>query len=79
LEEKYCSQCENWYPLSEFNKKQASWDSYETKHKACAQKKSATFRQENPTYDKKYQEKNSEELKTYKKEYYKKKRLEFSS
>lgn len=75
VEIKYCKVCDQWYPLSEFNSKQASWDGKETKCKSCAQQKSAKFRQENPTYDKSYQQKNLEDLRNYKREYYKKKKL----
>lgn len=76
VELKYCKSCDTWYPLSDFNAKQASWDGRETKCKACAQKKSAAFREENPNYDKDYQAKNLEELRAYKREYYQKKKLE---
>ena len=55
VELKYCKQCDQWFPLEHFNKKQASYDGLETKCKGCAQKKSAKFRQENPAYDKEYQ------------------------
>lgn len=75
IEEKYCKVCDSWHPITNFNSKRASWDALETKCKHCAQKKSAKFREQNPAYDKEYQSKNLEDLKTYKREYYQKKKL----
>jgi len=74
--QKYCKKCDNWFFLTEFNQKKVSYDGLETKCKKCAQKKSAAFRKDNPSYDKSYQEKNLERLRDYKKEYYNKKKLE---
>lgn len=76
IEVKYCKVCDKWFPLSEFNKKMASWDGLETKCKSCAQKKSAAFRADHPSYDKEYQSKNLDDLRAYKREYYQKKKLE---
>lgn len=74
IECKYCKSCDSWHNLDQFNKKAASYDGLETKCKKCAQLKSAKFRLDNPAYDKDYQQKNSEILKQYKKDYYIKKK-----
>lgn len=83
VEEKFCPKCDGtdatgvpgaWRPLSEFNKKRASYDGLETKCKNCTKCKSKNYRSENPDYDKEYQEKNKEYLKSYKKEYYMRKK-----
>jgi len=76
VEEKYCKICDSWHKLSIFNTKAASWDSLETKCKDCAQKKSSKFRLNNPDYDKRYQSKNIERLRAYKRDYYRNKKLE---
>lgn len=54
VEYKYCKICDQWHFLYNFNKKSASWDNLETKCKTCAQNKSTTFKQNNPTYNKDY-------------------------
>jgi hypothetical protein len=71
---KYCKICNQFISIGEFNFKNASWDGLETCCKGCKQKKSYQFRVKNPGYDKEYQEENKEKLKTYKKEYYIKKK-----
>jgi len=75
IDQKYCKSCDDWHKLDGFNRKSASFDGLETKCKACAQKKSSKFREKHPAYDKDYQMKNSDKLKEYKKEYYRKKKL----
>jgi len=67
---KYCKDCDQFIPVDNFNTKNSSWDSLETICKDCKMKKSAKFRKENPNYDRKYQEKNKDKLKIYKKYYY---------
>jgi hypothetical protein len=77
-EEKFCPKCNEgegaWHPIENFNKKRASYDGLETKCKDCTVKKSKSYRDSNPEYDKKYQEKNKDYLKAYKKEYYMRKK-----
>lgn len=74
VEEKFCPKCNEgegaWHPLTEFNKKKASYDGLETKCKDCTRKKSRKYRESNPEYDKNYQKKNKDYLRAYKREYY---------
>lgn len=76
IEQKYCKSCDKWHNLEEFNRKVASFDHLETKCKQCARKKSAQFRSDHPSYDKDYQDKHTTRLQAYKREYYRKKKLE---
>ena len=69
---KYCKDCDQFIVIGNFNTKNASWDKLETICKDCKIKKSAKFRKDNPSYDKKYQDTNKEKLKEYKKYYYQK-------
>lgn len=79
VEHKFCAHCNDgegeWHPLVNFNKKKASYDGLETKCKGCTKKKSKKYRQENPDYDREYQEKNKEALRAYKREYYRRKHV----
>lgn len=76
VEEKFCPKCNVWNELQSFNKKTVSWDGLETKCINCARLKSAKFRQENPQFDKDYQNKNRDKLREYKRQYYHAKKAE---
>jgi len=78
IEHKYCSKCDTWKPLTDFNNDKTRWDGYIATCRICHQKYMKEYREKNKEhlrehrieYYKKYREKNREHLRAYWKVYF---------
>ena len=71
VEEKYCSKCEQWKRLSDFNKNKQTWDKLRHRCKMCKQKDNKDRKEYIQKYNKKYWKQTKEQQTIKHKKWYK--------